>query len=386
MSSSAAFAQNAISGQVLRPGTSNDMPRIRAEFQDFLDHNLLALSPGMAVAIVDIRGPSYINTSGVRTLGKSEPINAHTTFRLASLSKAFASATTGVLVKEGKLGWDSKLSHYLPNINFKDPLRQQQISIRNILSNSTGLFPHAYTNMLEDDVPYEKILPLFKKVDFVCDPGSCYTYQNVAYSFIGDVLQEVSGKQYSQLVQEKIFSPLQMNDASLSREAFVTNSNHASPHERRQRHLRATPVKQSYYSVAPAAGVNASISDMEQWLQALLGKKPEVLPQDLLSALFTSQATVKDRGFYRGQWRNVRSAGYGMGWRVFDYAGTQVIYHAGWVQGYHAEIVLIPSRGLGMALLMNSDHTAGIAAVPRFLDISLGLDHSLSLVSEPANH
>src|SRR5690606_8759555 len=103
--------------------------------------------------------------------------------------------------------------------------------------------------------------------------------------------------------------------------------------------LMTTEVKNSYYTVAPAAGVNASITDMERWLQALLGLRPHILPPEVLGELFTPGAPVRQRSYFSGPWSKVNGTWYGLGWRVFDYAGTQVIYHGGWVQGYRAEIV-----------------------------------------------
>lgn len=347
--------------------------RIASEFQRYLDATLQHYAPGLAMTIVNGRSTSYTSTWGNRRLGQPEVIDPHTTFRLASLSKAFAAATAGILVNEGSLTWDDKLVTFLPDLALKDPQRQSQISVRHILGNSTGLFPHAYTNLVEDDVPWARILEKMHDVDFVCDPGQCYTYQNVAYSFIGDILKNVTGREYTSLVEEKLFAPLQMTDASVTLEQFVSG-NHAAPHERRRRQLMTTEVKNSYYTVAPAAGVNASITDMERWLQALLGLRPDILPPEVLGELFTPGAPVRQRSYFSGPWSKVNGTWYGLGWRVFDYAGTQVIYHGGWVQGYRAEIVLVPSLALGMALLMNSDYTNGEQAAPRFLDIALGLD------------
>ena len=266
----------------IQPLGTPETARIVAEFEDYLEHGLGRIAPGLAMAVVERAGPTWINTWGSRELGGRAPVDPHTTFRLASLSKAFASAAAGIMVQEGSLDWDSKLTALLPGVVLKDPAHQQRISVRHILSNSTGLMPHAYTNLVEDNVPYERIVQRMGAVDFVCEPGSCYTYQNVAYSFIGDILEKVSGMDYPLLVEEKLFNPLQMTDASVTLEDFIGNANHATPHERRRRVLRPTEVEANYYRVAPAAGVNASISDMAQWLEALLGERPDILPPEVL--------------------------------------------------------------------------------------------------------
>ncbi|WP_251269202.1 serine hydrolase, partial [Enterobacter hormaechei] len=75
--------------------------------------------------------------------------------------------------------------------------------------------------------------------------------------------------------------------------------------------------KPTYYRVAPAAGVNASASDMAQWLLAHTGHRPDVLPAPLLATLHSS--LINTPGEMRSGWRRERlhSAGYALGWRTF---------------------------------------------------------------------
>lgn len=372
-----AAAQPAPGPSISGPSLAGELEaaRLSETFEAWLEENMLPHSPGMAVAIVagDV---SALRTWGTRHQGENGAVDPHTVFRLASVSKAFAAATAGVLVEEGSLSWDMPAMPHLPGVQLKDPELQARITLRHVLSNSTGLLQHTYTDMVENDVPYEKILGYLDKVDFVCAPGACYSYQNVVYSFSGEVMRSVTGQRYEDLLRERLLRPLGMLDASVSLEDYVGNPNHATPHQRARGGVVPVKVKQSYYNVAPAAGVNASISDMQQWLQALLGRRQDVLPNRVLNELYHSHTRVRDRAYTRGAWQNVNSAGYGLGWRIFDYAGTPVAFHGGWVQGFHAEIVVVPSRGIGMALLMNSDHTGGRSAAPAFLDIALGLGNT----------
>jgi beta-lactamase class C len=71
----------------------------------------------------------------------------------------------------------------------------------------------------------------------------------------------------------------------------------------------------------------------------------------------------------------VRAAWYGLGWRIYDYAGHTLVYHAGAVQGYRGIMAFLPDRDIGMVLLWNSESTMPTALMPTLLDRALGLPH-----------
>jgi beta-lactamase class C len=145
-----------------------------------------------------------------------------------------------------------------------------------------------------------------------------------------------------------------MKDASLDYATLVANADHASPHIRRRRRWVSTPVNESYYAVTPAAGINASIADMAQWLKALLGQRPEIVSPAVLQDV--SQPAIKTRRELRRYYWNghVRHAYYGLGWRILDYSGVKIIFHAGGLKGYVAQIAFVPEHNLGIVVLLNS--------------------------------
>jgi beta-lactamase class C len=132
--------------------------------------------------------------------------------------------------------------------------------------------------------------------------------------------------------------------------------------------------KPTYYRVAPAAGVNASISDMAQWLIAQTGHRPDVLPASLLATLHAPVIGTPTE--LRGSsWRRERleDAGYAIGWRVYNYAGHQVVFHGGAVQGYRGVVAMLPESDLGIAILWNSESALPSGLLPTMLDSALGL-------------
>src|SRR5690606_4761274 len=113
----------------------------------------------------------------------------------------------------------------------------------------------------------------------------CYSYQNVAFSLVGDVVFAASGQFYNEAVTGRILKPLGMNDASLGLDGITASPRWAKPHVRAGAGWKSLMPKPTYYRLAPAAGVNASISDMAQWLIAQSGRRPDVLPAPLLATL-----------------------------------------------------------------------------------------------------
>lgn len=333
--------------------------------------------PGLAMAIVYKGRVVSVRGYGITDVSGAEPVDAHTVFRLASLSKAFAGTLTGLLVNDGSLRWDSKVTQYVPSFRLSDPYATQQVTVANVVSQSTGLPRNSLDRDLESYVPYSTLTQRLANVPLACAPGSCYGYQNVAFSLIGDVVFAATGKFYGQEVQRRILKPLGMNDASVGMEGLESSPRWAHPHVHGRGGWVSVMPKTPYYQVLPAAGVNASASDMAQWLIAHTGYRPDVLPPSLLATLHTPRVDTPGE-MHASAWRRERlnSAGYGIGWRVYNYAGNKLVFHGGAVQGYRGAVAMLPDRDFGVALLWNSESSLPSALVPTILDRALGIPGS----------
>ncbi len=330
--------------------------------------------PGLAMAIVHQGRVLSARGYGITDVRAAEPVDAHTVFRLASLSKPFAATVTGMLVAEGALRWDSHVSDYMPALRFSDPSAAQRLTVADVLSHRVGLTRNTYDRDIERNADYRELVQRLSAAPMACLPGDCYNYQNVAFSLVGDVVHAASGQFFSEAVTSRIFKPLGMNDASYGLEGIQASVRWARPHVRAGGGWTSLTPKPTYYRVAPAAGINASISDMAQWLLAQGGHRPDVLPAPLLATLHAP--LVSTPGEIRGSsWRRERlnSAGYGLGWRVYDYSGHRVAFHGGAVQGYRGLMAVMPERDLGVVVLWNSDSGLPSGLLPTILDRAIGL-------------
>ena len=326
--------------------------------------------PGLALVIVKNNQILLMKGYGVKEFEGNDSVDVNTVFRLGSVSKGFASVLTGILVNDKKLSWNDQVVKYVPDFSLKNPDYTKQLTIRHILSHSSGLPMHTYTDMLDYNVPYSKIKPLIGTVDPIAPPGKEYSYQNVVYSVISDVVHSATNQDYQTLIQNKIFIPLNMEHASIDFESMGHNSNIAMPHLYAGNNLwKSQRLNSRYYTVAPASGVNASISDMAKWLMALLGDYPEFVPESALEEVFSPQIYTPIKRKFRRSWKNLDNLYYGLGWRIFETNGENIIYHGGYVRGYRAEIALDYKDKVGIAVLFNCNCKLANKCIPEFWEL-----------------
>ena len=356
-------------------GAPRDAAAVAVEFDGWLD--AVAQSgqvAGLAAAIVKDdkvllqRGVGYADASA------GMPVTTDSVFRLASLSKAFASALTAILVDEGMLSWDTRVTGVLPTFELHDVNASSKLTVRDILSQRVGLPHNTYDRLLEADEPYEELVERLRQVPLTCEVGNCYGYQNITFALIGDITYAVSGDFFYHQVEKRLFHPLGMDTATYGRDALEASKSWARPHAHTAHGWVPIGIRESYYHVPPAAGVNASIKDMSQWLIAQMGGRTDVLSEPILTTLHTPLVqTPTER--HVSPWRKARvsDASYALGWRVFDYAGETVVFHAGAVQGYRAMIAFVPKDRFGAVLLWNCESAVPSGLLPMLFDRYLGL-------------
>jgi len=327
--------------------------------------------PGAAYAIVSNKNIIALETFGHIDKAKTQKINDNTVFRLASVSKPFAATITTMLAQEQYLSLSDPITKYVPHFSLAKDGAAEQIKIKHLLSHSSGLIPNAYDNLLHENWSMDKIIRRFNRVHPICKPEQCYGYQNIAFAFVQHAIEASQPKSYSTLLQERIFSPLNMKNASVGIDVFLEQGNTAKPHVLRKyfntgkkdKHdndikqyiWRTVNVEPDYYKIEPAAGVNASITDLAKWLIANLGHKPEILSLSLLNELTTPRIKTK-KDLRRKFWRDhLTDAHYGYGWRIYQFEGFPIIYHSGWVEGYRADIGYSPDLDIGFAVFLNAE-------------------------------
>lgn len=333
--------------------------------------------PGVAMAIVHKDYGAYIKTYGIKELGKPEKIDAHTLFRIGSVSKGFTAELIVKLAQEGKLKLEDPVAKYIPDLRFFTEKWRKTMTIRHLLSHQTGYLQHELTAITESGASFSEIKEAFSKRAPECNVGTKFTYQNAIYALSGDVIQAVTGKSYEAALQDYFFQPLGMVSSSATEAPFLANSNKATPHDKKAPGVyNIAPLRSNYYSIAPAGGINSNAIDMAKWLHAQLGKKPSVISKKILDAVWKPQVSTPDifnKAYFKvlNPKMNVQTADYGLGWRILQYNGKKVYFHGGNLRGFGSCIAVLPESGVGIAMMVNTGTGLHFQVLCHFIDAVL---------------
>lgn len=339
-------------------------------FDSNLTQLIDSLAPiGTATVITHNNEIIYMKCTGVKASEGNDPVDQETLFRLASVSKTITGVLAGILHQEQLVGLDDKVTDYLPEFRLKDSVSTAALTVRNILSHTSGLVPHAYDNLVEAKVPFSVIMDSLWRVNISDIPGRLYGYQNVMFSLYDTITTIKTGLPFDRLLQERLFSPFGMRTASTGYAPFAESGNKALPHIRTGSGFRTLGLNDRYYNTVPAAGINASISDMGKFLLAMTTRDPHLLLPQVIDTVLSPQVRSPLRRVYLRRWNGVESKHYGLGWRIIGYNGSEVAYHGGYVTGYRAEIAVCREHGVGIAFLSNSPGSTGSHVIPMFLDL-----------------
>ncbi|MFD2166152.1 serine hydrolase domain-containing protein [Thalassotalea euphylliae] len=327
--------------------------------------------PGGAYAIIKNNKVIDIQTFGYLDTKKKQKVTPDTVFRLASVSKPFAATIATMLAHEKVLNLEDPITKYVPHFNLATQNAAKKIKVKHVMSHTTGLMPNAYDNLLHENWSMEKVIKRFDRVTPICQPEKCYGYQNIAYGFLEPAIEQSQAKSYEDLLEQRLFTPLKMDNASVGLAQFKEEKNSAKPHVlinriktgKKDRNGKAVTrlvwktvkVDPDFYKVPTAAGINASITDLSKWLIANLGHAPKVITPAVLADMTTPRIRTR-KDLRRKYWRkHLEDAHYGYGWRIYQFEDYPIVYHSGWVEGYRADIGYSPTLGIGFAMLINAE-------------------------------
>jgi len=325
---------------------------------------------GMAVAVVENGKTTFAKGYGESLRDSGQMVTTDTVFRWASVSKGVASNTVLSLVEEGDFNLADSAEALAPSLDLPGN-KSGEVNLVHLLSHQTGIVRNAYDTKIESGQAAKPTRASLSKLGVLCAPGTCHTYQNVAYDASAEIIEQQTGLPYKTVIQTRVFDPLGMSTASVTLEGLTTSKDWAKPHGRYGRKI--SHVKPTYYRVPAAAGVNSSVTDLAKWMIAQFPESGQI-PADRLSALQTPIVkTVSEQRYMNRRYRDLQNAHYGLGWRVYSYHGHKVVGHRGGVQGYRALVMFDPEKQSGIAMLWNSPHSRPTGLQLEFLDQLYGL-------------
>jgi CubicO group peptidase (beta-lactamase class C family) len=304
--------------------------------------------PGMAIAVVKDDEVILTHGFGIASVEEETPVTPETIFAIGSSTKAFTSTLVGMLVDEGKMDWDDPVTDYLPyfQMDIASADESNEITLRDALSHRTG-FTRMGLLFASGQIPIEEVLLDATKAEPYVSFREKFYYSNVMYMSAGVAAGKVDGTDWDTLVTERIFEPLGMNSTTTSVTQAENDSRLASGYlwDEDLQDYEYKPMR-NVDNISPSGSINSNVIDMAQWLRLQLNRGEyegrRLISEKNLGETWTTQIDITE------------NVGYGMGWMIRAWEGQPVIEHGGNVDGFSAQVAMLPESDLGFVLLTNA--------------------------------
>lgn len=311
--------------------------------------------PGLAIAIVKDDAVVFTKGYGVREVGKDDSVDEHTVFAIGSITKAITATALGLLVQEGKLSWDDRVTKHLLDFQLYDPYVTRELTVRDLLSHRTGL-PSDTLLYFRAGYDRDEILRRIRYLEPRSSFRSQFEYQNIMFLAAGQIIPSIAGISWDDFVKRRIFQPLGMNRTNTSISDLVNLPNVASSHTWIDDEIVAIPYG-DLDNVAPAGSVNSSVMDMSQWLRLQLGNGEyngtQFIDSSVIRETRTPQTLIRINPVMRKFFPSTHFFAYGLGWALKDYNGRLLVYHGGHAEGNGSIVGIVPEENLGVVILTN---------------------------------
>lgn len=312
--------------------------------------------PGVSIAVVKDGKPLIVKGYGVANIEHQVPVKPETIFQSGSIGKQFTAFAVMMLVDEGKIGLDEKISTYLGEV----PTSWTSINVRHLLTHTGGMTDYPRDFDFRKDYTEDELFKRAKEIPTAFAPGEKWQYSNLGYVTLGIIIHKVSGRFYGDFLKERVFQPLGMTTARVISEADIV-PNRAAGYELRGGQLKNHEWVSPSLNTTADGALYLSVLDMIKWEEGLANGK-------LLS-----------RSAYDQMWAAVKlNSGkehpYGFGWAVRSVNGRRLIEHGGAWQGFKSFIARYPDNKLtviAFANLANMNPAPLAAGVAEVIDPTL---------------
>lgn len=310
--------------------------------------------PGISLAIVKDDRVIYLKALGVKDFEKNLPVTPDTLFAIGSASKAFTAMLAVMSADDGKLTLDDSPKKFLPYFTLRDSDAAAKITIRDLLAHRSGL-NRTDLAMVTGVLSREELIKVAGTAKPTAKLGEKFQYQNIMYTAAGEAVARAQNSTWDQLIAGRIFKPLGMNNSDTTLEEMQKSKDYSFGYD----YNAATKItrrlpQRAIPTAAPAGAINSSARDMAQWVRLMLA-----------DGSFNGRRLVSEKGFAELIEKQINIGGsvsYGLGWFLRQWNGHKVVEHGGNIDGFNAQVALMPDQKLGFVLLTNVT-TSSLGAV-----------------------
>ncbi|MDN5851603.1 MAG: serine hydrolase, partial [Actinomycetia bacterium] len=325
---------------------------------DHWQHRLSELAsahkvPGASLGILRLGGDFddvVYASHGVLSKATGVQVTDDSVFQIGSITKAWTATVVMQFVEEGKLDLDTPVSEVLPELNLGDPDVAKQVTMRHLLTHTSGIDGDVFTDTGRGDDCLERYVEQLAEVRQNHPLGVTLSYCNSGFILAGRVIEKLTGKTWDEAMRERLFTPLGLSHTvTLPEEALMFRAavGHVAEEDEDP---EPAPMWGLPRSAGPAGLITATAADVLEFARLHLSggvaaDGTRVLGEDTTAAMVEHQADVPDPYTLGDSW--------GLGWIRFGWDGRRLIGHDGNTIGQSAFLRILPEQGIAVTLLTN---------------------------------
>jgi CubicO group peptidase (beta-lactamase class C family) len=307
--------------------------------------------PGLSLAVIRNGEIVLAKGYGLANVEHQVAVKPETIFQSGSMGKQFTATAVMMLMEEGKLSLEDKITKYFPD----GPDAWRNVTIRHLLTHTSGMTDYPHDFDMRRDYTEDDLLQRMKTIPLAFQPGEKWSYSNMAYVMLGILIHKVSGKFYGDFLQERVFKPLEMSTAGIISEEDIVPNRAAGYRLVNGQLKNQNWVSPSLNTTADGA-LYLTVYDMVKWDAALYTEK--LLKRATLEQMWTP-VKLNDG----------HNQPYGFGWALGDVRGHRIVEHGGSWQGFKSHIARYVNDKLTIVVFANqaranpAKFTHGVAAI-----------------------
>ena len=314
---------------------------------------------GMAVAVTNKKETLFADGFGVESIERPEvKVTKTSLFRIASITKIVTGMTLLSLVEEGKLSLDAPVKDILPWLTLADKETEEGITLRHLLSHTSGLEAEYTPDGFREESALEASLREgLPKAKILFPLGKGYNYSNWGIRLASAMAEKVSGKRFTQLAQERVLTPLRMT--------LTTFDLHiAATYPLCLAHTEENGIFKAYHRIEEnaarhaAGGLFSNAEDLCRLARCLLNEG-----QCDAGTSIVSEETIRLMKMKHANC--IKYDGYGLTLIQDNFCDSNIYGHLGSAPPYSTSLIIHPKSGYGIVTLMNTQRDSLRLSIPK---------------------
>lgn len=297
----------------------------------------------------------------------------NTVLHVASITKQFTAAAIMKLWEAGKIDLNLPINKYLPEkylLEIGQVDAWEKVTVHHLLSHTGGIadYGNNYYDAEKKGFCFKDTFKTMidesrgKGLEF--EPGTRWNYSNIGYTLLGAIIENVTGRPYSEMIQKYFFIPVGMSSSGIHEEDYDAKKDvknvYATGHRWDKKQKKLVDDDEISLPVTPSdGGMYTTSEDLHKWSNIITGKRPDILSHEILKQMTTSvQNTSKDHDY-----------GYGYGLFIDESSGARRINHPGWIVGFRSHFCFYPDKDIYISVFCNNTATNPTKIMSRLSEI-----------------